>query len=346
MVRTHHGPYYLLGHLLTFRFLDEGHRPEPISAAPSYRHHNQIQDKDNAADLPKDDQRHDDPGKGAPIEEEQNSELSKNSQVDGPVVSDAHDAEPKLEIIDQSEIFAEEVDGLVFCHTQIVLKRGKEHFCAILGERESDLKHLDIASLDLVPIPRERFYPLFKQGLTEAPEPSPDTHVKRPCHVHWFPPNPKPESLVHLVVEEAEICEILNKDPHPNIVRYLGCLVEDNRITGLCFEKCTSTLSDKLADSTPEERIMYYEGIEKGVGHLHQLGLIHNDLNPSNIIMNGDTPVIIDFDCCRPNGKRLGDKRPCGWEAEDVEFATPENDFYDLEKLREYVLNGGKIKND
>ncbi|KAJ4311731.1 hypothetical protein N0V84_010297 [Fusarium piperis] len=255
--------------------------------------------------------------------------------------------EPKLEIIEQSEAFAGKADNLVFHHTQLILKRGNDHFCAILKERVFKSEQRDIDSLDLVPIPREHFCPLFKQGLTVAPEPSSDIYVKRHCLVHWDPSDPNPETYGDLLVQEAEICEILSKHPHPNVVRYFGCLVEDNRITGLCLGKCTSKLSDKLADATPDERKMYCEGIEKGVAHLHQLGLIHNDLNPSNIMMDGDTPIIIDFDSCRPNGEKLGEKQgTLGWDIEDAEFATPENDFYSLEKIKQYIMDGGKVRDD
>jgi len=45
----------------------------------------------------------------------------------------------------------------------------------------------------------------------------------------------------------------------------------------------------------------YLEGIASGVGHMHSLGLIHNDIDPSNImITEDDSPVVIDFDSCLP----------------------------------------------
>jgi serine/threonine protein kinase len=38
---------------------------------------------------------------------------------------------------------------------------------------------------------------------------------------------------------------------------------------------------------------------------MHDLGLVHSDLNPSNI-MDGNNPIIIDFDSCKPEGQKLG----------------------------------------
>lgn len=56
-------------------------------------------------------------------------------------------------------------------------------------------------------------------------------------------------------------------------------------------------------------------GIEDGIQHLHGLGLINNNLNPSNIMMDGENSVIIDFDSCKVEGAQLGKGR-CSWMAD------------------------------
>lgn len=72
---------------------------------------------------------------------------------------------------------------------------------------------------------------------------------------------------------------------------------------------------------------------------MHALGLIHNDLNPSNIMMNGDSPVIIDFDSCKREGEKLGLKLGTfGWAMEGVDYATPQNDYFGLSKIREALV--------
>jgi len=54
------------------------------------------------------------------------------------------------------------------------------------------------------------------------------------------------------------------------------------------------------SDWTLEDINGYLDGIEKGVRHLHLLGLVYNDINLANIIFEKDgTPVIIDFGSCR-----------------------------------------------
>ena len=69
-----------------------------------------------------------------------------------------------------------------------------------------------------------------------------------------------------------------------------------------------------LKDGTPFDRGHCSRGIEAGVRHMHKLGLVHNDLNPSNIMMDGDNPVIIDCDSCKREGDELGSKAGTdGW---------------------------------
>lgn len=77
-----------------------------------------------------------------------------------------------------------------------------------------------------------------------------------------------------------------------------------------------------------------------GIRHLHSLGLVHNDINPRNIMVDdSDRAVIIDFDTCYHQGQKLGPKAGTwGWFMEGVEYASVDNDFFGLSKLREYML--------
>ncbi|RCI16356.1 hypothetical protein L249_2849 [Ophiocordyceps polyrhachis-furcata BCC 54312] len=115
---------------------------------------------------------------------------------------------------------------------------------------------------------------------------------------------------------DVEACEVLRIHPHPNIVQYLGCIVRDGRITGLGFAKYSSTLSQILEDGTPFSIAHCLHGIEAGIRHMHNLGLVHNDLNPSNIMMDGDNP----------------------------DYARRENDLYSLSKIRQAVLKNADEK--
>jgi hypothetical protein len=266
------------------------------------------------------------------------------SNEDDPVVSDCNDSKLDLELIAESEAFAEEGDDFVFDYTKLIFRKGRDYFSSRVDQQSPELKNLDLASLELTRIPTEHFCPKLKEGITQAPQSLPGNYTKRPSLLTWDPLDEDPESIGKLVLQEAQICEILKKHPHPNIVQYFGCTVEEGRVTGLCLANYVTTLSENLVDASPAQRNAYYQGLEKGVRHLHQLGLIHNDLNPSKIMMDGETPVIIDFDSCRPKGEKLGDKAGTfEWELEEAEFATPENDFRSLEKLKAFILKADGI---
>lgn len=130
--------------------------------------------------------------------------------------------------------------------------------------------------------------------------------------------------------------------PHPNVAHYLGCIVEHGRVTGLCFVKYDMSLSEALRRNIPLDKERCLRGIEDGVGHPHGLGLIHNDLNPSNIMMQDGDPVIIDFDSCKKEGQELGLKRgTVGWCAEQMDYATRDNDRHGISKIREFLMKGG-----
>lgn len=61
--------------------------------------------------------------------------------------------------------------------------------------------------------------------------------------------------------------------------------------------------------ATPFDKDLCLQGIESGIRHMHSLGLVHNDINPSNIMIDSaDRPVIIDFDSCKQEGEKLGVK--------------------------------------
>lgn len=80
------------------------------------------------------------------------------------------------------------------------------------------------------------------------------------------------------------------------------------------------------------------KGIEAGIQHLHKLVLVHNDLNPSNIMIDAENgPRIIDFVLSK-TGQPLGYKAGTpGWFDDDAKFALPEYDHYGLTKIRDYL---------
>lgn len=259
-------------------------------------------------------------------------------EVDTSAVDDKN-TQSDLELVAHAEVSVNLGNGLVFSHTNVILRRGKEYFSAKYAERKFKAKDVDLGSLELMPIPREHYCPKFEDGMTRAQDG--EGYVKRPDLVMCGSIKEDPDWLAQLILHEVKVCEILKTNPHPNIVQYLGCEVDDGRITGICLKNYPSSLTEKLVDCDIVQRKKYYEGIERGVRHHHQLGLVHNDLCPRNIMMDGETPVIIDFDSCRPTGEKLALKRGTpGWQIEELEWAREENDLYSLKKLEELIVGG------
>lgn len=84
-------------------------------------------------------------------------------------------------------------------------------------------------------------------------------------------------------------------------------------------------------------------GVERGIRHLHGLGWVHNDVNPSNIMVDGDEGVVVDFGSCTRMGESLrGVGRTYEWYDDKVEVAGPQNDFHALEEIRTWLGEGVK----
>lgn len=201
-----------------------------------------------------------------------------------------------------------------------------------------ELDQGELTHITIVPI--ESYCPLYVPEFTLAPEPLPkDCYVKQPelmCYGEGL-------NICDIVLTDIKACEILRRSPHRNIAQYYGCQVRNGRVTGLCFTRYPETLmqrvnpghlsKDDFCVSAPrsQKRMHHYlKGIESGICHMHSLGLIHNDINPSNImITEDDSPVIIDFDSCLPEGTPLGlTKRTFQWHNPMDQFSKTSNDIW------------------
>ncbi|KAK1768718.1 kinase-like domain-containing protein [Phialemonium atrogriseum] len=197
----------------------------------------------------------------------------------------------------------------------------------------------------LKPIPDSEMFPEWPlsdssgaKQLTQAP-------LFPPTNVRIFIKRPnlsqydvfKRYKVVHLLaqslLEEAYTMEFLSKHPHPNIIRYHGCCSRRGYLTGI-VQDCHSRIIDKKA---------FIDALESAIHHLHSLGWAHNDLNPTNVLVNdsesgGGMPVLIDFDSAREIGRLLGTFRgTTGWidgQIEDYTTSKKEHDIFALEKMR------------
>jgi serine/threonine protein kinase len=241
-----------------------------------------------------------------------------------------------MEVCEKSEAFVEEHGDISFSHTKIILREGHQYYYAITNRRASKV---DLSELNPVAIPASNVWPPFEKRFSRAPEPLPSNcFVKRPSLLHYGDTVATTE-IKNLLLKEAQVCETLRVNPHPNIAKYIGCVVENSRIVGLCFVKYGMNLSERVRrDFQPLDADHVLRGIQEGIQHLHSLNLIHCDINPTNILMDGNIPVIGDFDSCHRKGEKLGLKAGTrDWTKEDFIFAMPENDEYGLLRITEFL---------
>ena len=254
-------------------------------------------------------------------------------------------------VLEKGEVWDETRTGFEFVHTKIIFTNNGKLYYVITDRRfatESDVP-LEEFEQEGILIPYEDVRPMCprRAGFSRAPNPLPlNCYVKTPSLLEHTRGSTR---SLRLILQEARVCQVLAKYPHPNISKYYGCQVDNGRIMGLCFAQFEQTLDDRKWD--PEiitQADAWFEGIRRGVLHLHSLGLVHNDINPSNIMFaaGDNTPVLIDFDSCRPIGAPLGIKSgTLGWSAHEggKRLSLPENDLYGLRKIREF-LNEWKRK--
>ncbi|KAL7619501.1 hypothetical protein AAE478_010041 [Parahypoxylon ruwenzoriense] len=199
----------------------------------------------------------------------------------------------------------------------------------------------------LARIPDIEIYPEFPLSgeLTLAPEElTSNLYVKRPRLFQYdeYKAQDCIDIIPALLLEEAHILETLSRHPHPGIVGYHGCRVRRGVITGLVLDRHVSDLKHYISDHIgPLDKGPFMEALESAIDHLHSLGLAHNDVNPSNILVNtAGMPVLADFDSCRRVGQSLTYSRGTpGWIDKDDSYDTSEtrHDTFAIEKIRTWL---------
>ncbi|KAK6814583.1 hypothetical protein RU639_009524 [Aspergillus parasiticus] len=90
------------------------------------------------------------------------------------------------------------------------------------------------------------------------------------------------------------------------------------------------------------------EGILAAIKHLHSLGLVHNDINSANIMLDEDgTLILIDFDSCRYIRESLSStetKRTRHWHDPSVDISLEKNDLDALKDLQIWLT--GSVDDD
>lgn len=114
-------------------------------------------------------------------------------------------------------------------------------------------------------------------------------------------------------MHEAWTLDLMRRNPHPNVVRLEGYEVSEGNSSGLVLSKYPVTLSERIKSQDKEalgkeplDKIPCFKGFLDGVAHNHCLRIAHNDVSPSNIMLDEDhCPVIVELGSCKLFGAVL-----------------------------------------
>jgi len=251
-----------------------------------------------------------------------------------------------MKIISASQLFKPSSDGnLLFSHTQIIYRSEGRFYSAKSPYRKHSAGPLE----DIRIIPPEAYQPILPPHSRIVC--SNDATFTKTPNLSGFDGS---DNLAYQVLQELKTCEAILDCPHINLATFYGCTITDNRIAGLCFKWYPESLMtfvnpDHLNKSTllgSEERqparsqaADFLGGVEEGIRHLHKLAIVHNDINPGNILITENrVPVISDFDSSSCPGADISRvKRTYGWYDPNVLVAQESNDFDALFELRVWL---------
>ncbi|KAJ6154278.1 hypothetical protein N7485_012647 [Penicillium canescens] len=268
-------------------------------------------------------------------------------------------APPNLgqDVLEMNETYEDSDNGFYFAGTLMVYRMNGNLYHAKLKARYSSPSNVNRNDLEnIIQIPISAYNPTFSAEFTLAPEALPtNSFVKTPRLISYdrISQGLRPNSIAEDVLHEVRIYELLRRHAHPNIANYLGCQVSNGMITGLCLQKYPRTLLKEINPGSLNKRHLrntrvvgkdytsILADIERGIRHLHSLGLVHNDINPNNIMIDNGRAIIIDFGSCRKLGESLEDVgRTYEWYDEKVKHSFFENDLAALEEIRVWLGYG------
>lgn len=226
-----------------------------------------------------------------------------------------------------------------------------------LPTRKAEISFQQVTAT-LKPIPDSEIFPELPVSDAKQFTPAP---LELPANVQVFIKRPnisqydvyKRYNVVHLLaqsfLEEARTMEFLSAHPHPYFIRYHGCRFRKGYLTGIVLSRHSHDLKSYLSREVGNiDKRAFMNALESAIHHLHSLGWAHNDLNPTNVLVDDSEasrgmPILIDFGSAREVGSLLGTSRgTSGWiegRIEDYTTSKKEHDVFALEKMRLWLDN-------
>jgi serine/threonine protein kinase len=222
---------------------------------------------------------------------------------------------------------------------------------------QNDLSKFDELIQLLRTIPKNQIYPEFpadeltifkpqQGGIDKA------VYFKAPRLNHYR--DDGNNDIAMRLLNEARVNEIILHNPHPNLGSYLGCVEEEGRLVRIAFKRYDKSLYDivrvgVLEEFSIQQRRQWINGVEEGAKHLHKSGLAHNDISPSNIMIDDiGRAILIDHDSCAPLGSPLtkgglvtGWKGPLAGEGRHFKESSVECDNLAIQEIRKWLKENG-----
>lgn len=215
------------------------------------------------------------------------------------------------------------------------------------------------------PLPRRRLeltniHPEVTGAMTRYDFSNLDVYVKRPRYLKWLAfvrleDLLTSERVAKITLREIHSAEVLARNPHKNLVKYLGVEIRNvvrqsgfgvlgtmpyHAVTGLVFERHEIDLFDMVASKQPIDVDKVISDITAGLEHIHSLSMVHCDIKPENIFHKAGRFAIGDFDSVHiihnPYRGKIGTP---GWANTTWKAAKYEHDWYCLEKVKQWLIN-------